>query len=68
MSRPLPGDMVLLPPEDGLGTGAFLVLRVFSLPPGCRDLEVMGRNGQVWHARSQGARVISRPDPAAPTP
>lgn len=66
MSRPRPGDLVVLPPEDGLGTGLFLVLRVFGHSAGYRDLEVMGRNGQVWHARSQGAEVISRPQTEEP--
>ena len=60
---PQPGDLVLLPPEDGLGTGVFLVTQVYSaIDVEHRGMQVMGRNGTLWPARSRGARVVSRPD------
>lgn len=59
---PTPGDMVVLGAHDGLGLNPFLILSVFKQPLGGRDLEVMAPNGTVWWARSQGARVVSRPE------
>ena len=68
-ATPQPGDLVQLPPEDGLGTGVFLVTGVFSPPrdlgpgdAGPRDLQVMDLNGSLWPAHSHGARVVSRPE------
>lgn len=67
MSRPQPGDLVQLSPEDGLGTGVFLVTQVYSASSEyIRDLQVMGRNGNLWPARSRGAMVVSRPEQEEP--
>ena len=51
-----PGDTVTLGPENGLGSGRFLVLRVYPGDP-IHKLLVQGTNG-IWPARIEGARVV----------
>jgi hypothetical protein len=54
-----PGDIVILGPQNGLGTGTFEVLKVY---PGdlIHGLLVRGRNGQLWAARREAATVVRR--------
>jgi len=51
-----PGDIVTLGPENGLGTGRFLVLKMYPNDP-IHKLLVSGLNG-IWPARIEGARVV----------
>ncbi|NBR46466.1 MAG: hypothetical protein EBT68_05050 [Verrucomicrobia bacterium] len=53
------GDKVILGANNGLGTGQFLVLKVYPGDP-IHGLLVQGANGQVWPARVEGTRIVSR--------
>jgi hypothetical protein len=52
-----PGMIVTLGPENGLGSGIFTVLKVYPGDP-IHGLLVQGSNGEIWPARSQGAKII----------
>lgn len=53
-----PGDTVTLGAENGLGRGHFLVLEV-SPKDVIHRLTVRGKNGLVWSARLEGAKVVA---------
>ena len=52
------GDTVILGAVNGLGTGRFVVLKVYHGDP-IHKLLVQGSNGHVWSARIEGAKVVS---------
>jgi hypothetical protein len=54
----VPGSIVTLGPENGLGCNPFLVLEVVPKDV-IHRLHVRGINGQTWWARIEGARVIA---------
>jgi len=51
------GDEIILGWENGLGTGTFVVLKVYTGDP-IHGLLVRGPNGETWPARTENAKKV----------
>ena len=52
-----PGMIVTLGPENGLRGEMFTVLKVYPGDP-IHQLLVIGKNGEIWPARSEGVKIV----------